>query len=121
VLGGATALLGVDQLDAVVLLEHTHVVRDEVEALVELLGEQVRAGDALVENDQNLYTQGMGERFGDDLFDALFLLGFRQNGFLTLFSGGGDRSQDFKDKNSRIPQRFRNFRLFSHFWSFGVD
>jgi hypothetical protein len=46
----------VDQLDAVVFLEHAHVVGDQVEALVELLGQQIRAGDALVQNDQDLYA-----------------------------------------------------------------
>ena len=74
VLGGAAPLLGVDELDAVVFLEHAHVVGDQVEALVELLGEQVGAGDPLVENDQDLYPQRVGERFGDELFDAVLLL-----------------------------------------------
>ena len=93
------------------LIQDSDVVGDEVEALVQLLGEQVGAGDPLVENDQDLYSQGMGKCFGDDLFDALFLLGFRQSGFLTSFSGGGGRLQNFKLENSGFPQRFRNFRL----------
>ena len=86
-LGGAAALLRVDQLDAVVFLEHADVVGDQVEALVQLLGEQVGAGDPLVENDQDLYAQGVGERFGDDLFDAVFLLGFRQGASFGRFAG----------------------------------
>jgi hypothetical protein len=76
VLGGAAALLRVDQLDAVIFLEYAHVVGDQVEALVELLGQQIWAGYALVQNDQDLYSQRMGEGFGDDLFDAVLLLGF---------------------------------------------
>ena len=86
-LGGAAPLLRVDQLDAVVFLQDPDVVGDQVEALVQLLGEQVGAGNPLVENDQDLYAQRMRERFGDDLFDAVFFLGFRQSDFLTSFSG----------------------------------
>jgi hypothetical protein len=88
VLRSAASLLRVDQLDAVVFLQNPDVVRDQVEALLQLLGEQIGAGNPLVENYQDLYAQRMRERFGDDLFDAVFLLGFRQNGFLTLFFRG---------------------------------
>jgi hypothetical protein len=62
----------------------------------------------------------MRERFGDDLFDALFLLRFRQNGFQSLFSGVADWPQDFKDLNSRFPQRSRFFRLFAGFTGFAL-
>jgi len=89
VLGGAAPLLRVDQLDAVVFLEHADVVRDQIEALIELLGQQIGAGDPLVQNDQDLYAQWVGEGFGDDLFDAVLLLSFRQGGFLRSFSRGG--------------------------------
>jgi len=50
------------------------VVGDEVEALIQLLGEHVRARDFLVQDDQDLNAQRVGERFRDDLFDALFLV-----------------------------------------------
>jgi len=56
VLGGAAALLGVDELDAVVFLEHANVVGDKVQTLIELLGQQIGAGDPLVQNDQDLYA-----------------------------------------------------------------
>jgi hypothetical protein len=87
-LGGTAALLGVDELDAVVFLEHADVVGDEVQTLVELLGEQVWTGDALVQNDQDLYPEWVCEGFGDDLFDAVLLLRFRHGGLLSVVGKG---------------------------------
>jgi hypothetical protein len=88
VLRGAAALLGVDELDAVVFLEHADMVGDQVEALVELLRQQVGAGDALVQNDQDLYPQWVREGFGDDLFDAVLLFRFRQGGLPSVGGKG---------------------------------
>jgi hypothetical protein len=84
------------------------VVGDHVEALIQLLGEQVGAGDPLVENYQDLYAQRMRERFCDDLFDAVFLLDFRQSGFLTLFSGVATDHKTLKI----ATQDFHNVPLF---------
>ena len=88
VLGGAAALLRVDELDAVVFLEHADVVGDEVEALIELLRQQVWTGNPLVQNDQDLYAQRVREGFGDDLFDAVLLLGFRHGGLPSVVGKG---------------------------------
>jgi len=88
VLGGAAPLLRVNELDAVVFLEHANVVSDEVEALVELLGEHVGTRHLFIQNDQDLHTQRVGERFGDYLFDALLLfLGLRHGLFSVCFQG----------------------------------
>src|SRR5690242_12270299 len=87
VLGGAAALLRVDELDAVVFLEHAHVVGDEVEALVELVREHVRARDLFIQNDQDLHPQGVGEGFSYYLFYALFfVLGLRHGLFSRFVS-----------------------------------
>ena len=73
VLGGAAPLLRVDELDAVVFLEHPHVVGDQVQTLVQLLGQEVGARHPLVQNDQDLNAQRMSERLGDDLFNVVLL------------------------------------------------
>jgi hypothetical protein len=111
-LGGAASLPRVDQLDAVVFLQHADVVGDQVEALVELLREHVRARDLLIQNDQDLHSQGMGERFRDYLFDALFFVfRLRQGLFPRLVC------TDMADNKTLAPvnQDFHNAPAFSDY------
>ena len=81
-LGRAAALLCADQLDALVIAQHFHVIADLAHTFSELTGQFLGARDPFVENPQNLNAKIMGQSFDQPLIDWTFS---RLPSFTALF------------------------------------